>query len=296
MGATVYYASDSELATLTNTFSVNGVATDPTTVTLVVTSPSGVDTTTTDAGLTHTPGTGLYSLDVACTEPGVWQYVWTGTGTASDVTAGTWTVLSTALATLYVTPEELKGRLGISDTVDDFEVRAAVESVSRGIEKVCGERQFFRDTQTRLYAADDFYTCPIDDLVSVTTLKTDDDGDGVFETTWATSDYELLPVNPRRAGETWPYTTIHAVGSRSFPLNRSPSGRRHRVQVAGTFGWPAVPSGVSSAARMLAAEQFKTKDAPFGFANVGDMAVRIRRNSIAMDLLSPYVRYPVLVA
>lgn len=301
MGATVFYADAAELATLTNTFSVAGVATDPTTVSLTVTTPAGVATTYTYAlGQITKTGTGVYTKDIPCSESGTWVYVWIGTGTASDVVAGTWTVQTTALQTLYCTVEELKSRLGITATTDDFELRLAVEAASRSIDDHCG-RRFWRNAagspETRLYAADDWYRCCVDDLVSVSTLKTDSGGDGTFETTWQTSDYQLRPVNTVRATDTWPYTEIRAVGSQTFPLATGYGSRDERVQIAGVFGWPATPAAVKQAALVLAAEVFKLKDAPFGVAAMGEWGpVRVRQNPMAMTLLSPYVRYPVLVA
>jgi hypothetical protein len=69
MGAAVFFESTSELAQLSNTFTVNGVPTDPTTVTLTVTTPSGVATDYTGGALVHTGGAGVYSKDVTCSEP-----------------------------------------------------------------------------------------------------------------------------------------------------------------------------------------------------------------------------------
>lgn len=65
-----------------------GVPTDPTTVTFKLTSPTGVVTTYVygvDAQLVHTtPGSGLYTVDVIFTEPGVYGYLFTGTGTVNQ--------------------------------------------------------------------------------------------------------------------------------------------------------------------------------------------------------------------
>lgn len=297
MGATVYYEGTAELATLTNTFTVNGAATDPTTVSLDVTTPSGVTTTYTYAASQITKsGTGVYTKDIACSEDGIWQYVWTGTGAASDIIAGTWTVLTTTLQTGYCTVEEIKARLGITSTADDFELRGAVDAVSRQIDAYC-DRWFYRATQTRTYAPADLYTVPVDDLVSVTSLATDASGDGTFETTWATSDFQLLPTNAPSGAEARPYTMIRAVGARYMPVYwAGPLARAERVQVVGVWGWPAVPAAVRQAARVLASEMFKLKDAPFGVAGFGDFGpVRVRQNPIARDLLGPYRRHPVLV-
>src|SRR5215471_10782249 len=115
MSATVFFSDASEFATLTNVFKVNGVPTDPTTVTLTVTDPTGAVTIPSP---TH-PSTGTYTANIACTVVGIWTYLWEGTGTASDAIAGTWTVTTTVLGQRYCSVEELKSRLGITDITDD---------------------------------------------------------------------------------------------------------------------------------------------------------------------------------
>jgi hypothetical protein len=294
MAATVFYKGSAEIATLTNTFSVNGTATDPTTVSLAVTTPAGTATTYTYAlaEITKT-STGVYTKDIACTEDGVWQYVWTGTGTASDVVAGTWTVFGTGLQTLYCTPEELKSRTGISDTLDDFEILGACHSVSRWIDEYC-QRRFYRATQTRYYNPAGYYSVETDDLVSVTTLKTDTDGDGTYETTWDTSAYQLLPRNA--STDSRPYTEIRAV-SGTFPISCSPYARDGAVEVVGVFGWPLVPPQVKQAAAIMANDALKLGGMAFGAQGYAEYGlVRARENPIAVGLLAPFRSTPFLVA
>jgi hypothetical protein len=297
MSATVFFEQANELATLTNTFKVNNVNTDPTAVTLTVTSPSGTATTYTYslAEITRTAA-GIYTKDIACSEAGVWLYLWVGTGSASDAVAGTWTVSKTTLQRLYCTPEELKSRAGIDNTDDDAEILAACTAVARGIDKWC-RRQFFRHTRTRTLEPTGIYLLDVPDLVSVTTLKTDSSGDGVYETTWTTSDYQLLPADAADEAEAEPYTQIRAVGSYRFPdlCWVLPSARRNRVQIVGVWGWPAVPEGVKEAAKILAEDTWKLKDAPFGVAGEGEFTVRVGDNRRAMKFLEPYRKDPILV-
>lgn len=293
MGATVFYESASELATLTNTFAVAGVNTDPTAVTLDVTSPSGTTTQytyPTPATITKT-ATGVYTKDVACTEDGEWQAVWTGTVAASDAQVVTWQVYETGLGNLYCTPTALKSRLGITSSADDFEIHAACFAASRSIEGAC-ERLFYRSAAgtVRLFAPCDQYWTkfgPYNDLVTLTTLKTSSAGTGTFDVTWSASDYELSPVNPSAAPETRPYTKIKAVGSRAFPIPTG-YGSDYRVQVTGVFGWPSVPSAVRKAALMLAEDIHKS--APFGVVGFADFgALRVRQNPMVQALIGRYV-------
>lgn len=297
MGATVFFESSNELATLTNTFSVSGVATDPTTISLAITTPTGTTTTYTYAAAEITRSSaGVYTKAVGCSEDGVWQYVWTGTGTASDITAGTWLVRQTVVADLYCTVEMLKSRTGISDTLDDAEIHGACRAVSRWIDKYCN-RVFYRRTATLTFEPDGWYVLDVPDLVSVTTLKTDSAGDGTYETTWTTSDYQLLPQNAASEHEPRPYTQVKAIGDYTFPTPSAAStARTDLVQIAGVWGWPAVPEPVAEAARILAGDYLKLGSMAFGVAGYGDYgAVRARMSSPAMSMLAPYRRNPILV-
>lgn len=301
MAATVFFQSANELATLTNTFKVNGTATDPTTVTLTITDPTGAVTAYTFAAAQITKtGTGVYTKDIPCTVAGEWTYEWEGSTAASDAVAGTWTVYETQLGRLYATVEALKSRLGIADTVDDYELHGACFAASRAIEQFC-ERTFYRSgTEARTFTPANLYAVKLpefNDLVSVTTLKTDASGDGVFELTWSASDYQLQPVNPGAAPEQRPYTRIRAVGTLLFPLPVPTLMRTDLVQVTGVWGWPAVPYAIRQAALILAAETFKLKDAPFGVAGFGELGlIRIRDNPKVAALAGPYRRNAMLAA
>lgn len=298
MGATIFYDNAAELATLTNAFAVAAAPTDPTAVSLTITTPAGVATTYTYAAAEITKsGTGIYTKDLACSEAGVWLYLWTGTGTASDAVAGTWTVSSSNLQTIYCTPEELKSRSGITDNYDDAEILGACNAVCRWIDDEYCERHFFRQTQTRTFEACDPYRLNVDDLVSVTTLKTDTAGDGTFATTWSAADYQLLPLNPSAGAVQKPYDAVRVVGSLLLPGASSRAARRDLVQIAGVWGWPQVPFGVKQAAAILAGDYLKLGGMAFGVAGYGDYgAVRARMSSPAMTMLDPYRKHSIKVA
>lgn len=231
---------------------------------------------------------------------GTWTAVWTGTGTASDVTTSTWEVFPTALGNLYAPPAALKAWLKVTTTTDDLEIHQACFAASRWIEQHC-ERLFYRTAAgtARTFKACDRRTLRLpdfSDLVSVSALATDDGGDGTFETTWATSDYQLLPHNPGAAPEALPYMSVRAVGGYSFPLPDGGYSRDDRVRITGVFGWPAVPSMVKQAALLLAVDALKVKETSFGVGGANEWGlVRIRENPIAMSYLAAYRRNPVLV-
>ena len=69
---------------ITGTFTVSGVNTDPTTVTLKIQTPAGVESTYTYALAQVTKSaTGIYYKDVSLNEVGMWYYRWEGTGTVA---------------------------------------------------------------------------------------------------------------------------------------------------------------------------------------------------------------------
>lgn len=300
MGA-VFFDSTSELATVSNTFSVDGTPADPTAVTLTITSPTNVVTTPTP---TRT-GTGVYRADITCSEDGTWQYEWAGTGAATDDVAGTWEVQETALGRLYCTVEALKSRLNITDDDDDLELHGACFAASRWIEGHC-ERTFWRTlaTEARTFAPDNWWVLKLpeyNDLVSVTSILTDPAGDGTYEVAWATTDYQLLTgmggdrYNAQAGPERRPYTAVKSVGTQRWPWVYTIPSRSDRVQITGVFGWPAVPRAVKQAAQMLAAEVFRRKDAPLGVSGEGAFVQTFAANVTALSLLGPYRRNPVLV-
>lgn len=296
MSATVFFSSANELATVRNTFSVNGSPTNPTTTTLTITSPTNVVTTPSASN----PSTGLFTADVTCNEAGTWLYRWDGTGAATDMVTGTWEVQEIELGRLYCTVEALKSRLQITNDDDDFELHDACFGASRWIENHC-ERHFWRtaSTEVRTFVPDDWYCLKLpefNDLVSVTTLKTDGGGDGTFETTWTAGQYQLLPLNPTAGPERKPYTAIKALGQ-TFPVQCGTGVRTDSVQITGVFGWPAVPASVKTAARIIAAEYYRYKDAPLGAGGQGEFVLPVTNNSErAKSMLAAYRRNAVLVA
>jgi hypothetical protein len=201
-----------------------------------------------------------------------------------------------ALGDTYIDVEELKSRLEIDDTAGSDRLIGAVLSASRGIEKFCN-RQFndAGSASARVYRPDSRCGVRVDDFCTVTGLvvKSDDDNDGVFETTWSAVDYQCEPLNGVVDGESgWPFWTISAVGNRVFPCYR-----RASVQVTARWGWDEVPAAVTEACRIAAEEVFKLRDTPFGVGGYGDFGViRVRDNPFTARMLNPYRRDALLGA
>lgn len=306
MTATVFYDDQNQIAQLSATFAVNGVPTDPATVSCVITDPSGTAVTHTyngaDPADVAKTGTGAYALAVPCSPAvsgidGLWGYVWVGTGTASDVQPGTWRVLPVAVAQLwYVGLEEMKARLGITDTSQDYELQTSIAASAGWLNSYTG-RHFNRVIETRTFAPQDIYQLRIDDLADVpSSFKVDYDGDGIYEQIWVKDvDYQLYRgqdvFNLGSTGVQLPWERVRVITSgKTFPFTW-PFSPINRVQIAGPWGWPAVPWQIPEANRILAADLFKMKDAPFGIAGVSDLGVtRVSSNPWLVELLRPFIR------
>lgn len=205
----------------------------------------------------------------------------------------------------YVSVAELRSRLGIpyGDTGDDLELNAAIDTASRAIEADC-QRTFGQVTGVRTFTPTSISRVrfgPFNDLVSLTALAVDPSGTGSFGPAWTLGDFVLLCAdgtpNAQAGPEPRPYTQLVATGAQSFPVFTRWLTRPDVVRISGTWGWPAVPAAIRQATLILAAEQFKLRDAPFGVVGVGDLGIaRVRQNASADRLLAPYRLSPVLVA
>lgn len=190
-----------------------------------------------------------------------------------------------AITNGYCTLAQVKASLRITDTVDDALLELAVEAASREIDSIT-ERQFFPTTATRIYRPQDSYITQIDDLNTLTTLKTSSAADGNFDITWSATDYQLEPLNGLAGGITTPATQIRAVGDYTFPLD----GGDATVQVVGSFGFATTPTAIKQATVLLASRIFKRNDSPLGVAGFGDLGViRVSRLDPDIDaMISPY--------
>lgn len=193
----------------------------------------------------------------------------------------------------YCSLADVKSALRIQDTVDDSLLELSIEAASREIDGFC-ERVFTSSTAVRVYRPTDVFTVETDDIQSITTIKTDTDGDGVFEITWATSDYQLEPLNGISGGIKSPFYIIKAVGEYLFPIYepRNVNSNDASVQVSGVFGFATVPTAIRQATILLAMRQFKRYDSPTGVMGFGDLGVmRVGRVDPDVEkLLMPFRR------
>jgi hypothetical protein len=195
-----------------------------------------------------------------------------------------------AITNGYATLAELKAALRVTDSIDDSLLELAIESASREIDGYT-ERVFYSTSATRIYAPHNIYLVETDDIVSVTSIKTSTDG-LTFDTTLASTDYQLEPLNGIAGGISTPFTQIRAVGDYLWPAY-SPQTIFHleaSVQVVGVFGFSAIPTAIRQATIILAMRIFKRLDAPLGIAGFGDMGqMRVGRQDPDVEaLVAPF--------
>ena len=193
----------------------------------------------------------------------------------------------------YATLADVKAALRVTDNFDDSLLELSIEAASRQIDGFC-ERVFTQSTATRIYRPTDAFTVDIDDLQTLTTLKTDSNGDGTFDVTWAGTDYQLNPLNGISGGIRSPYTQIKAVGQYLFPIYepRNVNANEANVQITGVWGFSTIPTAVKQATIILSMRQFKRYDSPTGVMGFGDLGV-MRVGAVDPDiqaLLMPFRR------
>ena len=178
----------------------------------------------------------------------------------------------------YVAIDVVKRRLAISDAAWDEDLSLLVTMASRAIDRWCQrpDNGFVGQQQTRVYdvpapAAPDrgplgyetvSQTVDLDPLLSVTTVSTDQDGDGTYETAWTTDEYTLLPMNAPTNGR--PYDQIRSRDWTSLGGKRFPTGQA-RLQIVGTWGEAAtVPPLIAEAAFLVTSRAFNRRKQPYG--------------------------------
>jgi hypothetical protein len=188
----------------------------------------------------------------------------------------------------YATVDELLDRMGHSGATNVAliaRLSSALDAATTAIDMDTG-RTFTAATATKEFGATHYRELRVPDLVSVTTLKVDDDDDGVFETTIAATDYELDTYSSVTG---WPYEVVRLV-DRDWP---SGGRRRRRIEIVGSWGWSATPAPINQACTLLAGRiAQRSSTAIFGTQSFGDLgAAPIRTNDPDyMHLVRPYTK------
>jgi hypothetical protein len=199
------------------------------------------------------------------------------------------------LANAYTDLETVKARLGIvtTDTAKDTWLSSIITAVSRWIDGEC-KRFFYTYTGTRYYTPKRSTYLDVDDFVSLTSVTTDIEGDGVYETTWAATDYLVTPFNARDESPAQPYNGLQRAwyGAFVFPITVPRS-----VAITASWGYDSiVPIVIQEATILQTARIFRRSDAPFGVTGSADMGQSIILPRLDPDvrmMLAPYKRWVV---
>lgn len=194
--------------------------------------------------------------------------------------------MTTPLGGPYATRDQLKRRQGIPDTNTyvDSDLDDALSAASVQVNRYCG-RQFGQAAS----ATDRTFE------IGKTGIQTDDffttTGLVIDGTAWASiTAYDLYPSDGVLDGVPgWPYLRLRnrrQANGWAWPWILANQGGR--IVVTAQWGWAAVPADIVSATLMLAAEELKLKDTPFGVAGFGDFAIRVRSNPKIAERLDPY--------
>lgn len=193
----------------------------------------------------------------------------------------------------YCTDVELRNWFRDAGTsLNATDVDRAINATSRAIDLFCGQR-FWQDAtvQTRIYRpdlADIAWTAPISTRTGLI-IKTDSGNDGTYATTWATTDYELQPLNADADGQAYAWWRIHATDRYAFPT----TGKAAPLQVTARFGWSAIPDNVNQACILRAASIYKRNESISGvegFDGFGAVRISRKRDPDVADLLDDFIR------
>lgn len=163
--------------------------------------------------------------------------------------------------TLYVTRDDMKEilRIQVGQSYADLAIDIAVQSASDLINAYKGTTYYPTD-ETRVYTPQSPRdgSLFINDLVDVTEVTVDTQGDLSYAETWELGvDFVLDPPNAALDGLPSREIVLLPGARRSFPTTP------HSVKVEGTFGWASTPSLVQQASVFLANRFLtRTRSAP----------------------------------
>lgn len=195
-----------------------------------------------------------------------------------------------AITNGYITLNDFKERIDITDTLDDEEIEALITTASRVIDNITN-RRFYPVAETRYFTAEDPDYLRVFDLLGVSALKTDEDGDRTYEVTWQTTDYDLMPFNASL--DSRPYTWLETTPDGDYAFPKIKKG----VQIAGTWGYSTTaPVPIAEACILATNRLMKRHDTPLGVSAgvlLGEMQTIVRQlqsDPDFMGLIESYIK------
>jgi hypothetical protein len=131
----------------------------------------------------------------------------------------------------YCSIADLKNSLGVTSTTNDTQMRKTIEASTKYIDSYTN-RTFKVTSATKYFNGALHLWLP--DLLSITTLKTDEDGDGTFENTLDSGDYFTYGVG---IDELNTYPITHLEINPNGDYGSFANGVQKGVQLVGTWGY-----------------------------------------------------------
>jgi hypothetical protein len=189
----------------------------------------------------------------------------------------------------YCTLEQVKERLNIqgADNGRDLSIELAVQGVSRLIDALC-HRVFYSSaaSTSRYFTPLNNSYLDIDDLRTVVSISSDDDGNLDYDNTWAATDYILSPLNDT----VYTQVIVSPQGCYAFPiLTKS-------TRIIGTWGYCATgshPDMIREACILQVNRAWNRRSSPYGVAGTNEMGQALVISKLDPDVeqyLEPYRR------
>lgn len=192
----------------------------------------------------------------------------------------------------YATPEDFGAYIRETTTLDATMIPLCLSAASRSVEDFCG-RHFYQTTETQYFSpqSNSLWWLDLDDMDLATTTGLTVDVEFGIDGTYPESrvfgtDFICEPINQSQNGiDGWPFTSLRAVNGKIWPP-RYADFQRDTVRIEATWGWATIPDNVKLATLVIAAENYKMLDAPFGYIGFGNFGTaKVRDNPKAMALL-----------
>jgi hypothetical protein len=191
----------------------------------------------------------------------------------------------------YCTVQDLKNRKGSGvsgGTIPDATYESVITAVSREIDQMTG-RHFYAVDETRVFTARCSDEVLVDDLLSVSELRTDANRDRTYSDLWSPSDFDLSPANA--SSDARPYWKLEVTPNGSFCF---PACLKRGVKVTGSWGYSATtPAVVREACIIACLRLLRRPDSPFGVSGsdtVGGVVRMAVNDPDVKRMLSPVSR------
>jgi len=214
--------------------------------------------------------------------------------------------MTAAVTDAYATAEQYRTTTTIDSAALDDDVIVDLTAISRYMEKRLGRfftkdaadvaRQFYTSHSGTLLpeAENPWKLCRgerflhVDDMSAApTSVKVDENADGVCETTWTVgTDCVVWPMNALKGPEPKPYTALFIPDWTTQDLNWPPA---RLVTITAKWGWPAIPKAIERGCiHLTAILRLETPRAKSSVSEIGEV---LGTSKDANAIINELIRY-----